>query len=370
MENIPRRQTLISQTTAFLRAKIAAGYWQKRLPGERVLTGQLQVSRNTLRGALAQLRKEGVIHPVHGSGTEIIAPQQRGAATLQSRDVALLSPDPLERLQPRQTLFIDELRGLMSERGCRLRIFHGRRFFQPHPEANLEKLVADEPHGCWVLVTANNRVQSWFQKKRLPCVISGSTYPGIELPFADGDHRAICRHAVGVLARHGHTRIAYIAANVDRAGDLEGLEGFREGVRDCKRTEIASQVVFHRCTAASISLVLRRLMGQAERPTALLVANAFYFLAVASQLSKMGCRIPEDISLICRDESAFLNFFIPSPARYVVSPHLIARNLWRPVLELLEGSTVTKRNGFIMPDFIAGDSLGPPAAARHPAPGV
>jgi len=361
METIPHRLSLVSQTVAFLQTKIASGQWQDRLPSERLLTGQLQVSRNTLRAALAQMRKDGLIRSLHGSGTEIVAPSAGQIKPLKSRDVAMLTPEPLERLQPRQTLLIDELRGLMSERGCRLHVFHGRRYFQNNPGATLKKLVAAEPHGCWILTMANREVQSWFQRNRVRCVVAGSTYPDIGLPFTDIDHRAVCRHAVGVMLRQGHTRMAYFAFKSGRAGDHEGVEGFNEGVSGAGR-EIETQIVYHDGTNASIGNILRRLMNQGQRPTALLVANAFYFLAVATQLTQMGLKIPQDVSLICRDESAFLNFFSPAPARYVVNPLFWARRLWRSVLEVLEGGAVTSRTGFIMPHFIAGNSLAPPAS--------
>jgi len=362
METIPHRLSLVSQTVAFLQTKIEAGHWRDRLPSERLLTSQLQVSRNTLRAALAQMRKDGLIRSLHGSGTEIVAPPGAPTKQLQSKDVAMLSPEPLERLQPRQTLLIDELRGLMSERGCRLHVFHGRRFFQSNSGATLKRLVAAEPHGCWILSMANREVQSWFQRNRVRCVVAGSTYPEIGLPFTDLDHRAVCRHAVGVLLRHGHSRMVYFAFKSSRAGESEGVEGFNEGVRGAATYEVETQIVYHDGTNASIGTLLRRLMNQRRRPTALLVANAFYFLAVATQLSQLGFKIPQDISLICRDESAFLNFFAPAPARYVVNPHLMARKLWRSVLEVLEGGAVTSRTGYIMPHFIAGNSIGPPAA--------
>jgi len=47
------------------------------------------------------------------------------------------------------------------------------------------------------------------------------------------------------------------------------------------------------------------------------------------------------------------------PARYGVSPHVMAKNLLRPVLELMKGGTVTQRAGLIMPEFIKGASIAP-----------
>jgi len=102
MEDIPRRNLLVSQTVCHLRSRILSGYWVGRLPAERLLSGQLQVSRNTVRAALGQLQREGLTRSLHGSGTEIVGPTRRRGARMASRDAAILTPQPLDQLQPRQ----------------------------------------------------------------------------------------------------------------------------------------------------------------------------------------------------------------------------------------------------------------------------
>src|SRR5687768_15280 len=57
----PRRISLVAQAGDALREAIAAGHWQGRLPGERDLCEVLRVSRYTLRAALANLQREGII---------------------------------------------------------------------------------------------------------------------------------------------------------------------------------------------------------------------------------------------------------------------------------------------------------------------
>jgi LacI family transcriptional regulator len=68
------------------------------------------------------------------------------------------------------------------------------------------------------------------------------------------------------------------------------------------------------------------------------------------------------MSIISRDDDPFLAYMVPAPARYVVSPHVMAKTLLRPVLELLGGNPVTQRAARIMPEFLRGDSVAPPPA--------
>lgn len=359
--SLPQRQSLVTQTVAFLNAQIENGEWRDWLPSERSLCELLQVSRNTLRAALAQMNAEGRIRPVHGAGNRILATGVTGPGRPQSQDVALLTPEPLERLRPMQSLWIDEMRALLSERGMRLRVFHGRHYFGASPGPSLQKLVTRNQHGCWILMLANEPVQRWFSKHAIPCIVGGSTYPGLELPFRDLDHRAMCRHAAGVLLGVGHRRLVMVTRKSRRAGDLESEAGFLEGVRQSRHHDADAVVIYHEETLASVAHAVRRILRLQPLPTALLVVHPHYYLAVASRLAQSGVRIPQDISMISRDDDPFLSFIAPVPARYVVNPHVLAKSLLRPVLELVEGNAVSQHASRIMPEFLPGESVAAPA---------
>ena len=364
MKSIPRRQSLVSQTAAILCEEIRQGSWRDWLPGERTLCEALQVSRNTLRAALTALKRDGVIRSDHGAGNRILARPRSRLGGLRSHDVGLLSPEALEHLRPSLTLWIDELRGMLSERGCRLHVFHGPQYFRSNPSAALEKLVAQHPHACWVLALSNESTQRWFDRKAVRCVVAGSVYPGLNLPFCDLDHHAMCRHAAGFMLGLGHRKLALVIQKTRRAGDLESEAGFVEGVRQSPHPDAAVVVSHHDAMVGSICQALRRLMEQSPAPTALLVANAHHYLTVVGRLAQCGYRIPQDISVISRDEDedTFLSFVVPAPARYTASPHAMAKTLLRTVLELLEDGVVTQGSVRIMPDFIRGETLAEPHA--------
>jgi DNA-binding LacI/PurR family transcriptional regulator len=361
--SLPQRQSLVTQTIAFLNAQIESGEWREWLPSERSLCELLQVSRNTLRAALAQMKQEGRIRPVHGAGNQILALRRISANQPRSDDVALLSPEPIERLRAMQTLWIDDMRALLSERGLRLRVFHGHHYFAANPGPALQKLVTRNPHGCWILMLGNETVQRWFSRNDVPCIVAGSVYAGIDLPFRDLDHRAMCRHAAGVLLGLGHRRLVMLTQKSQRAGDLASEAGFIEGVKQSRHADAEALVIYHEETVSSVAHAVRRIVKLRPTPTALLVVHPHYYLATASRLVQAGVRIPEDISLISRDDDPFLSYLAPTPARYVTSPHMLAKNLLRPVLELLGGSVVTQRASLIMPEFLRGESVATPSRA-------
>ncbi|MCB1103747.1 MAG: LacI family DNA-binding transcriptional regulator [Opitutaceae bacterium] len=347
----------MDQTAAVLRNEIDAGTWRDWLPSERFLCEQWQVSRNTLRAALSQLRQEGSLRSVHGVGTKISRGKARQRRVPASREVALLIPDPLDQVRPAQALWIDELRGMLNERNCRLHVLHGHQYFRNNPGAALRKLTSQNPHGCWVVALSNHAVQRWFEKSALPCIVAGSTYEGVKLPFRDIDHWALCHHAAGALLGRGHRRVALLMQKSKRAGDLRSEEGFMAGVAQSPHPDAKVTLGYHESTVASISRTLRRLLANKPPPTALLVINPFHFLTVVSQLKQMGYQIPGDISVISRDDDTFLTFLVPTPARYVVSSHQFAKSLLRPVLELLKTGGVVRHSSQIMPEFSPGGTL-------------
>lgn len=363
-QSLPQRQSLVAQTVAFLHAQLDHGEWRDWLPSERALCQQLQISRNTLRSGLAELRKEGRIRAVHGAGNRIVdRVRATGRTKPQARDVALLAPEPIERLRPVQSLWIDEMRALLSERDVKLRVFHGPQYFGANAGPALQKLVTRNPHGCWILMLAGEKVQRWFGRNDVPAIVAGSTYAGVDLPFRDLDHRAICRHAAGALLGLGHRRLALFTQKSPRAGDLESEAGFNEAVQRSPHADASALVIHHDGTPAGIARALERLRHIEAAPTGLLVLQPHFYLAVASRLAQAGVRIPQDMSLISRDDDPFLAFVVPAPARYPARPHVMAKSLLRPVLELLAGEPVTQRAARIMPEFFRGETLAVPAKA-------
>ena len=359
LPSLPPRVSLAAQVTSCLRTAIAEGRWRDWLPAERALGEALQVSRSTLRLALEQLAREGVVRAEHGAGHRILASHPL-RSTPPSRDVALLTPEPLERLRPSQTLWIDELRALLAEQGSRLSIVHGRAYGRDEPGPALARLVRQRPHGCWVLLLASAGCQRWFAQRGLPAVVAGTCHEGVDLPYRDIDHRATCRHAAGVLLGRGHRRIALVCPRTRFAGDLESEAGFLEGVGRGGRDDSRGMLCRHAGTPAGLMRALGLLMAGPRRPTGLVVVNAHHSLTVVSGLARLGWRVPEDVSVLSRDDDPFLSFLVPPLARYAAQPREFARSVVRPVKELLAGGPAVVRAAWSMPRFEPGASVAPP----------
>lgn len=103
-----------SEVATELRKSIEDGGYQRfeRLPPSRKLAEDLGVARNTLRDALYQLEKEGLLETRAGSGTYVTAAEQDRVPT------AVEDATPLELIDARFAL---------EPHICRLCVLHGRR---------------------------------------------------------------------------------------------------------------------------------------------------------------------------------------------------------------------------------------------------
>lgn len=275
-----------------------------------------------------------------------------------SRDssVILLSPLRLEELRPQQALWVDSLRARLAEAGALLRLLHWPSGGRQGAVGSLERLVARERAGCWVLVRASLECQAWFERSGLPCVVAGTCHEGVALPSVDLDYHAMCRHAAVTLARSGHRRIVFLSHDTGSAGDLRSEAGFVEGVR-ASPAVVSGRVVRHGADRAGIARTLRHLMRGKDAPTALFINYSFHYLTVFSVLAGLDYRVPENVSLVCRDEDVFLSYVEPEPTRYVADPLLFARKLARMIEAVRHGHPFPRREVRIIPRLLRGASL-------------
>jgi DNA-binding LacI/PurR family transcriptional regulator len=359
MTLIPHR-TVASQLAVELRAELEKGTWPGWLPSERVLSRTLQASRNTIRAALEQLKADGLIKPVRGLGNRVVGQAKSSPDEKRTKTVGVLIPEPIGRLRPLTALWIDELKDLLIEEGYRLRIHEGRQYYQTNPARVLERLIGQHAHSAWILTLSSEAMQRWFARRRTPCLVAGSTYPDIALPHYDLDNRAICRHAAGILLRVGHRRLALLNRESRRAGDVDSERGFIEGVRRSPHRDATAVIAYHRDDVDSVARAVRTLLERNNPPTALVVSNSYAYLSTASVLAQRGLRVPQDISLISRDDDPFLASLVPEPARYRVDPHSFAKKIVGSLLQILNRSAPLRSPTPLLPKFAAGGSTSAP----------
>ena len=311
---VPQRTTLVSQTITVLERSLIDARWTGQLPSQHELCNQLMISRTTLRAALQELARRGLVDVRQGCPMKI---RKRPIAPPPSREltrVVVLLPQPLWRLRPSVARWVSELRPLLLSSDLELVLVEGGHPYRTQPAAHLEKLVLSHPRSAWVLFVSTLGMQQWFAARRLPVVLVGSVFPGLDLPSIEYDHAAIAQHAAATLAAAGHTRTAILLQNTGSAADAMTCDDFAAARPSGTPAPL---VLEHDGSLTQIESRLRRLARLPDRPTAVFVSKSHAIPAALTILPRMGLQLPRDLSVICREDDPFLEYLVPAVASAV-----------------------------------------------------
>lgn len=356
-----RRKYLSQQVADRLAAELRRGAWQNNLPSERKLAVFFGVSRKTIRAALAVLARTGTGRSAGNRKVFTGSPKNLPVKT-GGKTVVLISSALANRL-PNSLGLIQQLDHYFALSGYNLQIeLMPARVNSRHW---LEKVYGEHRASAWLLSAVTKEVQRWFERRRLPSLIIGSRHEGIHLPDMDIDYRAVCRHAAHTLLRLGHRRIVYFSFDSGFAGDLAGEQGFNEAFSASAPGTATSRIVRHNDNVVQIGHLLNRLFNGRESPTALIVSRVYYTVTVLGHLGLIGKRIPEDVSVICRDYDPMLKYFVPPPAHYCRDNDRFVRRAVQMTIGIDQGIFPRPNSLYFMPQFFPGESLAP--AGSKPA---
>ena len=352
MATLILRNRLGYQVAEAMRTDLERGSWAERIPSERSLSKRYGVSRPVLRQGLELLKQAGLILVEPRRGYRICSAPRRTSKV--ATDVHLLLPRPAMEMRLFTNLWLAELRQRLSGDGIMLQIHVGPQHFRGHAPRSLGKLVRENPGSAWVLVHSTRGIQEWFAARGLPAVVAGSVHPNVRLPSIRIDVGAAARHVVGVFRRSGHKRIAFLNLKSNRAGDQESETQF---LQTALQSGLDAQLLHHDSSAESVGRAVRRLFQRSPYPTGLFVGHSQTYLSAASSLSLLGRRVPDDLSLVAREDDPFLDALLPAPARYHANSARYAGQIHRALLALRAGQLVDNSVRPIVPEFSPGRSI-------------
>jgi DNA-binding LacI/PurR family transcriptional regulator len=353
------RFTISTQIAQILRERLDEGEWTGWLPGEAALSRHLQVSRDTLRTALRQLQREGLVRISHGRPTQIIGNLTREKRETGSRIIRMITPRIERDSSAWFNCVIDELLLALQGTGYQLVLHTQASYFRRAPLKSVSNLVEQSSAACWILASVKAPVQRWFARKGIAAVVAGSNHPGVDLPSVDADFEAVAFHAVRSCVACGHRHIALLVPQSGLAGEETTRRAFLGAIESGAGDKVRLSVWQHDGTLPSIVGVLEKEFRSPSRPTALLVSRSGHALTAVTHLMRMRLRIPEDVAVIARDHEVMLESVSPALAYYHWPPADYARHLFRAVMQLARGRKLHKPQLRIPPRFHRGEMLPP-----------
>ena len=109
------------------------------------------------------------------------------------------------------------------------------------------------------------------------------------------------------LIEKGHRRIAHIASYKGTTPQMDRIQGFQEAMQCLPRGEYRYQVYFGDGTLERGNQVARELIKNGMPYTALFVADCQIAIGIVNTLREQGFRVPTDVSILCFDDSPYIN---------------------------------------------------------------
>jgi len=338
------------------------------LPPETELASSLGVGRYSVRQALAELSRAGMVQRVKKRGTVVTvdrpAMQPKGARS----DYALILPEIRSGVYPSLIKGFSEAAAAVHQEP----MAYETAVDIYRQGDTILRLVQRELAGVAIVPVPVPMPDYQFQALRsngIPVVFCHRRTTSLKAPLIGWSFDEVGRLAAAALAELGHTRLAYV--DVTRAVDSEGcLPGF---LSELQRREIpfSDESVFigrHYLVDSeteSDEEVVSRLLDHPQRPTGVFCGDDYVSERLFLAAMRRGLRVPEDLSII-----GFGSTFRDGPVRsglaaVALDEVELGRQAVRILSEICSGQRAPDDEEEILLSLtvLQGQSLGPPSTS-------
>ena len=348
----PRFCSITAQIAEHIRSEILRGRWDDFVPGRQPLAEELGVSPKTIRMALDQLEREGLLQSC-GTGkrrrilTHCVTPNK-------SLRIHIL---PYETSEIRNRNMADLQHGLRNA-GHSVD-FAERSLCDLDMEVpRVAAMVSKTPADLWIVIAGSRPILEWFASMPLPTFALMGRMRGLPIAGTKPDKIQAQRDAIQRLHQLGHRRIVQIVRKdrvTPRPGALEQafldeLEslGIPTGPYNLPVWHGGAHG-FHRCLDS---------LFHHTPPTAVIAQEAPILIALQQYLARRGIFAPEKISLISGDPDLAFEWCLPAVSHISWSFQPILKRISRWVENVAAGRADLGQK-LTKAAFIEGGTIGP-----------
>lgn len=329
------------------------------LPSEGALQKQYEVSRYTIRQALDDLAKEGLIEKSKGSGSRVI------------RDYLPKKQQSLKTIGVITTylsdyIFPDIIRGIeevLQKNGYGLLLASTNNDFTQERNC-LKKMLSYEVDGLLIEPTKSSELNPnldlylALKEKKIPILMLNAFYEEFPLPVVGLDDMLAGKLGTRYLIEQGHKKLALMVKTDDRQGKLR-FKGFVSAHEEAGISFNSFWVFSY--TTKNYEKVLKEfshlLLEKNSGITGIICYNDEVAQDLETILLDNGKKIPEDFSLVGQDNS-FLAKNSPIPITSVSHPkEELGKKAGEVLIEMINGKSV-QENFLFTPEVINRKSVG------------
>lgn len=279
----------------------------KRLPGERDLARQFDVSVGTVVRALDELTRAGWLERRRGSGTYVRLEQPVAAS-----EIVFVVPYQTDITEH---VYLSPLFGALCDvcyrEGIPLKIGN---IVEPEWALLPERF----PQGAYYIVSPSITSEAllrelWLAKH--PMVIVGASWNHpVSFPTVDSDNRDGARRGVEYLLNLGHRRIVLINGTEQDANCRDRALGYQDALQAWDG-DVDERLIVWAGSNMTLNPVPRNrladLLLSRQRPTALFCAGYFLALEAMDVARQLGLAIPEQLSVLAFDDTRSAQYLQP-----------------------------------------------------------
>ncbi|MBL6923170.1 MAG: substrate-binding domain-containing protein [Akkermansiaceae bacterium] len=344
------------QVAEHLRLAILRGELGGTMPGAHPLAAELGVNHKTVKAALKELEREGLLVPQGaGLGRKIVPPEEHAPPALR---VAVLFYEKGDELHDLYTRFQNKLKAAGHT------VVHAPKN-QTDLGGNLQRLahmIEGTGADAWVVISGSGEVLQYFEQRQIPVFALYGWASGLRIAGIAANNVPAIAAAMRRLIALGHRRIVMLESRAtlsnpgpDCAAFLDELaaHGIEAGNYNMPGWE-GGYDGFYRC--------LESLFARTP-PTAMFLFSTAEYFATTQFLVHRGLRVPQDVSLICCDVAPYFKRYQPTISHVRWSAQLMVNRIARWATNISHGKEDTRQTK-IAAEFVEGETVGPAPKRR------
>ncbi len=350
---------------AALRTELAAGRWDVRLPGTRVLAQHLGASAPTVAAALARLAADGLLQgggarrAYRVVGGRCALPDPRTAAT--PKRLLLLTHEDLGQLPELSRSLLELLRDRAASKGWLVDSQVVDFVHVKHLQRSWDQKIRVDAGTSIIALYGRPPLAEWAIRRQLRIFFLGGSLDGLPVPMVAVKSSQMAVTALAKLTAQGHWRI--IIPLCDRT------ESFKVGMRQATQAAIEAaghtySQAYHNPESPFLKPdVTWRILEAAfakTPPTAMVFLDWRELVTAQCFLARLELTIPADVSVILLSTSVDAEWFYPplSCFRFPI------RRLLATTLRWLEDGAGDAHPITLPHDFVEGATIGPARTSR------
>lgn len=305
-----------------------------KLPGERRLAEEYNISYMTVRKAIENLVTEGVLYKIPTKGTFVNHSGPEKAAT---KNIGFFLDDRVEESisSPYYSLIFKALEKEAITNNYNLVYFSD--FEDLCPSGNRNKIDG-------VIISCFPRLELSVQelRKQLPVVLIDNAITDKSIPSVTIDNYNGIIESMDYLRSLGHSKIGFITGLLDSAVGKDRINGYLACLKRYGFNIDDQQLIYQGdYSYASGASGTKSLMTRSPAPTAILCANDTMAIGAIKTIFEMGLSVPDDVSIVGFDDIAVASQIFP-PLTTVAAPVTdIAKNAIEILVSMINGEPLS-----------------------------